>query len=139
MGIQATEEAFEYKVFATTLKGSGLKTLQPIKLHDFILEYRGKGIIKKYNTPTIQGEYIMALDRNMFIDGRNVDSEARFVNHSCESICRIEVWDVAGVQRAGLFALMYFRKGEELTIDYYDEIIIIIIIISQINGLPLCK
>jgi hypothetical protein len=114
----ATAQWKKVQVFTTALKGSGLKTLEQIKPHEFIIEYRGKVITKKKNSSPIQGEYIMALDGNMFIDGKNVDSEARYLNHSCEPNCMIEVWDVAGVQRAGLFALMNIRKGQELTIDY---------------------
>ena len=60
----------------------------------------------------------MALDGDTFVDGRNSKSKTKYLNHSCDPNCFMQVWDVAGTSRAGVFALRDVAAGEELTIDY---------------------
>lgn len=60
----------------------------------------------------------MAFDQNMTLDATR-GSIARFVNHSCEPNCKIEMWNVAGQPRMALFAGDNgTMDGEELTYDY---------------------
>ena len=42
----------------------------------------------------------------------------RFINHSCEPNCTIEIWNVRGKLKPGIFTLKDISKGEELSFDY---------------------
>lgn len=60
----------------------------------------------------------MLFDQNMIIDATR-GSIARFVNHSCDSNCRMEKWTVNGKPRMALFAgSRGIMTGDELTYDY---------------------
>jgi SET domain-containing protein len=65
--------------------------------------------------------YIMELKPNTFLDARRKGSISRFINHSCEPNCTVEVWTVGKKLRVGIFSLKAIPAGSELTFDYRWE------------------
>jgi serine/threonine protein kinase len=109
---------------AGSKKGRGLRTLEPIRKGDFIIEYVGKAVRKKdleslftdyYSERML---YIMSLDGDIYIDARKTGGLARYLNHSCQPNCKLDRWKVFGVSRAVVFATRDILAGEELTFDY---------------------
>jgi SET domain-containing protein len=60
----------------------------------------------------------MQLGPGRFIDARTKGAITRFINHSCEPNCRIEIWTVEGKRRIGVYAIKDVPAGTELTFDY---------------------
>ena len=52
------------------------------------------------------------------IDCTHKGNEARFINHSCEPNCEVQMWNVGGLKRFGIFATAAACAGVELTFDY---------------------
>ena len=111
--------------FMTLNRGWGVRTTEPIKKGDFILEYIGEVVTKSTFNHRMATEYLndphhycLSLDSSKMIDGYRVANEGRFVNHSCEPNCEMQKWSVNGYYRVSLFALRDIRPGEELSYDY---------------------
>jgi SET domain-containing protein len=126
-------------------KGHGLFCLEDIERGgDFIREYVGelittKEFVKRFflhpplpslphlrsrrmKAPDISTHlYIMELKPNTFLDARRKGSVSRFINHSCEPNCTVEVWTVGKRLRVGIFSLKAIPAGSELTFDYRWE------------------
>jgi hypothetical protein len=98
--------------------GSGLSIQEHGAKGDFIIEYFGKKV-KANAVQDHRGRhrYYMRVDK-MIIDGKSKNNMARFINHSCDPNCSLEIKDDEGTPRACIFALKKIRSGSELTIDY---------------------
>uniref|UniRef100_A0A671PV36 Histone-lysine N-methyltransferase ASH1L-like n=1 Tax=Sinocyclocheilus anshuiensis TaxID=1608454 RepID=A0A671PV36_9TELE len=106
-------------------KGWGIRTKQPLRSGQFIIEYLGEVVSEQeFRSRMMEqyfshsGHYCLNLDSGMVIDSYRMGNEARFVNHSCEPNCEMQKWSVNGVYRIGLFALKDVNSGTELTYDY---------------------
>lgn len=114
----------ELQVFDAGLKGRGLRVLQDVVKGDFITEYVGIAVKRKFLDDLFRRYrnermlYIMSLDNDVYIDARKRGGIARYINHSCEPNCVVHRWKVRGISRAGIFALRDIRAGEELSFDY---------------------
>ena len=115
------------EVFEAGKKGKGLKVLEDCEKGDLIAEYVGKAIPKSY-LPILFSKYkrerklyIMALDKDVYLDARHKGGVARYINHSCEPNCVVERWKVKGIIRAGIFASKPITSGTELSFDYQWE------------------
>ncbi|XP_056154274.1 histone-lysine N-methyltransferase ASH1L [Lampris incognitus] len=106
-------------------KGWGIRTKEPLRSGQFIIEYLGEVVsehefrsrmMEQYYSHS--GHYCLNLDSGMVIDSYRMGNEARFINHSCEPNCEMQKWSVNGVYRIGLFALKDIANGTELTYDY---------------------
>uniref|UniRef100_A0A665WXC7 Histone-lysine N-methyltransferase ASH1L-like n=1 Tax=Echeneis naucrates TaxID=173247 RepID=A0A665WXC7_ECHNA len=106
-------------------KGWGIRTKEPLRSGQFIIEYLGEVVseqefrsrmMEQYYSHS--GHYCLNLDSGMVIDSYRMGNEARFINHSCEPNCEMQKWSVNGVYRIGLFALKDITSGTELTYDY---------------------
>jgi len=104
--------------FVAGNKGKGLKTLEDIKAGDFVIEYCGEMVTKENLKNRDDMSYIMALNDGNYIDALSTNCKAKFLNHSCEPNCFLQVWDVSGTSRVGVFSLRAIVAEEELTIDY---------------------
>lgn len=111
--------------YSVRFQGWGIRTKQPIKSNDFILEYVGEVVSDqefKERMATIYvndtHHYCLHLDTGMVIDGHRMGGDGRFVNHSCQPNCEMQKWSVNGQYRMALFALRDIEAGEELTYDY---------------------
>lgn len=61
--------------------------------------------------------YIFELNDEYDIDGNVPDNPAKYINHSCNPNCEVEIID----DRIWVIALRDIKKGEELTYNYgYD-------------------
>ncbi|XP_071987710.1 histone-lysine N-methyltransferase ASH1L isoform X2 [Engystomops pustulosus] len=106
-------------------KGWGIRTKEPLKSSQFIIEYLGEVVseqefrnrmIEQYHNHS--DHYCLSLDSGMVIDSYRMGNEARFINHSCDPNCEMQKWSVNGVYRIGLYALKDMPAGTELTYDY---------------------
>uniref|UniRef100_A0A3Q2PDK7 Ash1 (absent, small, or homeotic)-like (Drosophila) n=1 Tax=Fundulus heteroclitus TaxID=8078 RepID=A0A3Q2PDK7_FUNHE len=121
--IQRHEWVQSLERFRAEGKGWGIRTKQPLRAGQFIIEYLGEVVseqefrnrmMEQYHN----GHYCLNLDSGMVIDSFHMGNEARFINHSCEPNCEMQKWSVNGVYRIGLFALKDIHSGTELTYDY---------------------
>jgi len=111
-------------VFHAGIKGRGLRVEEDVEMGDFIIEYTGLAVkrrflddlFRRYRTEKML--YIMALDNKVYIDARKKGGVARYINHSCEPNCAVHRWKVRGVNRAGIFATRNIKAGDELAFDY---------------------
>lgn len=102
------------KVFRTTGRGWGLKTLEDIKSGHFVIELVGEVIdsseldrrIKTKHENGDKNFYFMKLDKNLTVDAESKGNLARFMNHSCEPNCRALPWTVDGKTKIGIFSLL---------------------------------
>ncbi|KAG7469436.1 hypothetical protein MATL_G00128890 [Megalops atlanticus] len=106
-------------------KGWGIRTKEPLRAGQFIIEYLGEVVSEQeFRNRMIEqyykhnDHYCLNLDSGMVIDSYRMGNEARFINHSCEPNCEMQKWSVNGVYRIGLFALRDMESGTELTYDY---------------------
>ena len=110
--------------------GSGVFASKAIKKDTKIIEYIGKKIsrkegdkrsakrIKKYLNSEIDGSvYIFELNKNFDIDGSPKYNKARYINHSCNPNCEVEI----DKGKIWIKSIRNIKKNEELNYDYgYD-------------------
>lgn len=117
----------DFEVIDAGKKGRGLRLLEDAKKGDLITEYCGRAVNKKYLPRLFQRYgterklYIMALDKDIYLDARSHGSLARYINHSCEPNCVVERWKVRGIVRAAVIAKCDIPAGTELSFDYQWE------------------
>jgi uncharacterized protein len=110
------------------LHNMGLFTDIGIKRGTRIIEYIGEKInaeeserreeenLKKGTT------YLFILDDEHCIDGEIYGNESKYINHSCEPNCDVDITD----GRIFIFAARDIKPDEELTLDYafpHDDIV----------------
>jgi hypothetical protein len=66
--------------------------------------------------------YVMEIKSGTFLDASRKASISRFINHSCEPNCTVEIWTVRRRLRAGIFAIKDIAADTELTFDYKWEL-----------------
>ncbi|MBN9414274.1 hypothetical protein ABS71_10815 [bacterium SCN 62-11] len=99
--------------------GEGLFAAEPIKAGTRIVSYQGERISKEESARrrAALNSYIFHLDYAWDVDGSGLDNTARYVNHSCDPNCRVEldgkeIWIVADRD---------LEAGQELSFNYgYD-------------------
>ena len=115
------------------LHGTGVISTENIKKNTKIIQYIGDKIskkegdirsalrIKKYLNKKNEGSvYIFELNKKYDIDGSPIYNKARYINHSCDPNCEVdiiknEIW---------ISSIKKINKGEELNYDYgypFDE------------------
>lgn len=111
--------------FMTRDRGWGIRTREPIKAGEFILEYVGEIVseqefrhrmAERYRND--EHHYCLNLDSGMVIDGYRMAGEGRFVNHACDPNCEMQKWSVNGMYRVGLFSLKDIPGNTEICYDY---------------------
>eukprot|EP00936_MAST-01D_sp_MAST-1D-sp1_P000967 g967.t1 len=115
-----------FRVFRTRNKGWGLKALESIEADRFITEFVGEVIDdeaferRRENCRKTGNEHMFfqRFQAGEYLDATFKGNIARFINHSCEPNCRMEVWLVGAERRVGIFANTHVDAGQELTIDY---------------------
>ena len=122
-----------WKLKKSKVHGSGLFATQNIKKGTRIIEYVGEKVkrkegnrrsaerIKKYlNSKQTGSVYIFELNRNYDIDGSPNYNTARYINHSCNPNCEVDIVK----NRIWIISIKNIKKGSEFNYDYgyeFDE------------------
>ncbi|CAG9828925.1 unnamed protein product [Diabrotica balteata] len=115
--------------YRTETRGWGLKTLEPIKKGQFVIEYVGELIddeeyqrrIQKMHEQKEENYYFLTIYKDRMIDAGPKGNIARFMNHCCQPNCETQKWTVNGNTRVGLFATGDIPANTELTFNYNLE------------------
>ena len=119
-----------WKVFKSKVHGTGICASQNIKKDIKIIQYIGTKInkkegdrrsakrIKKFlHSRTTGSVYIFELNNKFDIDGSVKRNLARFINHSCNPNCEVEIIK----QEIWIKSIKSIKKGDELCYDYGYE------------------
>ncbi len=119
-----------WKVRNSKIHGTGIFATKDIKKNTRIIEYVGEKItrsegdkrsekrIKKYlDSKTTGSVYIFELNKKYDIDGSPLYNKARYINHSCEPNCEVDIND----DRIWISSIKNIKKGTELSYDYGYE------------------
>lgn len=116
-----------WKVKNSSVHGSGVFATKNISKNTNIIQYIGEKVtksegdrrsslrIKKYlNSNKTGSVYIFELNKKYDIDGSPLYNKARYINHSCNPNCEVnivnnEIW---------ISSIKNIKKGEELFYDY---------------------
>ena len=116
-----------WKVIQSKIHGKGIIATEKIKKGTKIIQYVGEKIskkegdkrsgdrIEKYLKSNSSGSvYIFELNKNQDIDGNFSFNKARYINHSCNPNCAVdiikdEIW---------ISSIKNIKKGDELSYDY---------------------
>ena len=119
-----------WKVKKSKVHGSGIFATKNIKKNTKIIEYIGEKItkaegdkrsekrIKKYLDSLTDGSvYIFELNKKYDIDGSPMYNKARYINHSCDPNCEVDIVN----NRIWISSIKNIKKGDELSYDYGYE------------------
>jgi uncharacterized protein len=96
--------------------GLGLFALESIERKGLVIEYVGP-ILTRKEANEKGGQYLFETSYNRFIDGSGRKNTARYINHSCNPNCEIDI--VGG--RVLVITKREILAGEELNYDYGEE------------------
>ena len=107
------------RVGKSPIEGQGLFAAQPIKKGTRIMQYSGEKIAKDESAQRlVQGNnYIFELNERYDIDGSPGWNTARYINHSCDPNCDVEIT----TRTIWIVALRNIKAGEELSYNYGFE------------------
>ena len=103
----------------------GLFVGQDFKKGDKVIEYKGK----KYTHKQVEEDdrfdnskaiYLFTLNKKTVLDGDTMSNTAKFINHSCDPNCEVDI--IKG--KIWIIAEKDIKKGDELSYDYafsYDK------------------
>ncbi len=116
-----------WKVKKSSVHGTGLFATKNIKENTRIIEYIGEKVTKsegdkrssrrilKYQNSKDQGTvYIFELNKKYDIDGSVEYNKAKYINHSCNPNCEVDIID----NQIWISAIKKIKKGQELSYDY---------------------
>ncbi len=116
-----------WKVKKSSIHGTGVFATDHITKGKQIIEYIGEKInkkegdarsekrLKKYlHSKSTGSVYIFELNRKFDIDGSPLYNKARYINHSCDPNCEVEIEN----NQIWISSIKNIKKGEELTYDY---------------------
>ena len=119
-----------WQVKKSTIHGNGVVAAKNINKNEKIIQYIGEKItklegdkrseqrIKKYlNSNKTGSVYIFELNKKYDIDGTPKYNKARYINHSCDPNCEVEIIK----NEIWICSIKKIRKGDELTYDYGYE------------------
>ena len=112
-----------YGVFATENIPKGKKIIQYIgeKISKKEGDRRSERRIKRYLNSKVTGSvYIFELNKRYDIDGSPKYNKARFINHSCNPNCEVEIEN----SEIWIKSIKKIKKSDELSYDYgyeFDE------------------
>jgi len=122
-----------WKVKKSKIHGSGVFATQYIKKNTQIIQYIGKKVtraegnlrsekrLKKFLNSEEDGSvYIFELNSKFDIDGSYLYNKARYINHSCNPNCEVDIKN----DEIWISSIKNIKKGDELSYDYgfeFDE------------------
>ncbi|EKX50551.1 hypothetical protein GUITHDRAFT_66832, partial [Guillardia theta CCMP2712] len=134
--VKPFQRAIRLGVFNHPNKGWALKTLEDVSKGRMLEEVLGEVLTlaecaSRLQTPkrraaakTSGSHFLISLDREqvgeemLYLDLTEKSSLSRFANHSSTPNCELQIWNVFGEKRVGLFALKDIKKDSEITLDY---------------------
>ena len=107
-------------VGTSRIAGRGLFTAQAIKQGTRIIQYTGEKIPKGESDQRLAegNNYIFQLNARYDIDGKARRNKARYINHSCDPNCTVQLT----TRTIWIVALRDISPGEELTYNYGYEL-----------------
>lgn len=96
--------------------GFGLFSEQDIPRRRFVIEYWGK-IIPDEQATRYGGKYLFELGNGKTIFGTTRKNIARYINHSCQPNCEVEIVG----NHVYIYSKRKIKAGEELNYDYGKE------------------
>ena len=116
-----------WEVKNSKIHGSGVFAKKNIKKNQRIIEYIGEKItrkegdkrsekrLKKYlNSSSTGSVYIFELNKKYDIDGSPLYNKARYINHSCDPNCEVDIIN----NQIWISSIKNIKQGEELSYDY---------------------
>ena len=116
-----------WKVKNSKIHGHGVFATKDIKKNTKIIQYIGEKVsrsegnkrsekrINKYlNSSKTGSVYIFELNNRYDIDGSPLYNKARYINHSCDPNCEVDIID----NKIWISSIKRIKKGEELSYDY---------------------
>lgn len=97
-------------------RGWGLRTLSSLQAGNFVVEYTG---LRRRQEECWGSCYCISLGDGWALDARDVENQARYINHSCDPNCCVWIWIGAdGEKHIAIFTIRDLVGKEELTISY---------------------
>ncbi len=119
-----------WRVKKSKIHGHGIIATKNIKKNTKVIEYIGEKVLKSegdkrsaqrigmyLNSKTTGSVYIFELNKKYDIDGSPKYNKARYINHSCDPNCEVEI--VKG--HIWISSIKNIKEGEELSYDYGYE------------------
>eukprot|EP00924_Labyrinthula_sp_SR-Ha-C_P012556 maker-scaffold_10-snap-gene-10.36-mRNA-1 protein AED:0.57 eAED:0.58 QI:0/0/0/1/1/1/3/0/397 len=113
------------KIVSLGEKGLGMIADENISSGRLVEEYIGEIIDGKERVRRLNivyknetHKYLMQLSGDFLIDATREGSLARFINHSCDPNCQVQLWYCNGLPRLAIFAIKSIKKGEEVSFNY---------------------
>tara|TARA_Y100000768_G_scaffold94889_1_gene68990 strand:+ start:10713 stop:11204 length:492 start_codon:yes stop_codon:yes gene_type:complete len=119
-----------WKVKKSKIHGTGVFAVSNLKKNTKVIQYIGEKItkkegdirsekrIKKYLHSNKTGSvYIFELNKKYDIDGSPLYNKARYINHSCDPNCEVDIVN----NEIWISSIKKIKKGEELSYDYGFE------------------
>ena len=122
-----------WKVKKSKIHGSGVFSTKYIKKNTKIIQYIGEKVtraegnirsekrLKKFLNSKEDGSvYIFELNSKFDIDGSPLYNKARYINHSCNPNCEVDIKN----NEIWISSIKNIKKGDELSYDYgfeFDE------------------
>tara|TARA_B110000858_G_scaffold47823_1_gene55164 strand:- start:517 stop:1005 length:489 start_codon:yes stop_codon:yes gene_type:complete len=116
-----------WKIKKSKIHGTGIVASEDIKRGIQVIQYIGEKIskkegdkrseerIRKYLKRKNEGSvYVFELNKNYDIDGSPLYNKARFINHSCDPNCEVEIIN----NEIWIVSIKKIKKGAELNYDY---------------------
>ena len=116
-----------WKIKKSSIHGIGIVASENIKKNTKIIQYIGKKVtkkegdirsaqrIKKYLNKKNEGSvYIFELNKKYDIDGAPLYNKARYINHSCDPNCEVDIIN----NEIWISSIKKISKGIELNYDY---------------------
>ena len=116
-----------WKIKKSKIHGTGIVASEDIKKGIQVIQYIGEKIskkegdkrseerIRKYLKQKNEGSvYVFELNKKYDIDGSPLYNKARFINHSCDPNCEVEIIN----NEIWIVSIKKIKKGSELNYDY---------------------
>ncbi len=102
------------------IAGQGLFTAQDISQGTKVIPYKGEKISKDESTKRlVRGNvYICTFNTHWDIDGKPLSNKARYINHSCDPNCTVQITS----RTIWIVADRDIKAGEELPYNYGYEL-----------------
>jgi SET domain-containing protein len=105
------------------IQGRGVYSTRSIAEGERVIEYTGARLSHREADARYPDDedtdrhhtFLFAVDGRTAIDGNEGGNDARFINHSCDPNCEVEIEE----KRVFIDALRGIAAGEELTYDYW--------------------